>query len=86
MEGWGWIRGYKKRKVDQNCIFKYVKFIKGEGTRVITDICKSKNMNILVYVKSHERVDLMKRAWYEHYLMKLVGLTEDNSKLVKHAL
>ena len=44
------------------------------------------NMNKLVYYKCHERIDLTKRSGYEHYLMKLVYSTEDNSSSVKHHL
>ena len=89
--GWGWkdevSYGFKKiRWFIQNHIFKYVEFLKGEGARVVTDIGKRKNIKNLVYEKCYERVDLIKRARYEHYLMKLVGFTEDNSSLVKYAL
>ena len=49
-----------KRLVIRNHIFKHVKFIKREGTRVVTGMRKRKTTKKIVYDKCHERVDLTK--------------------------
>ena len=69
-----------------NHIFKRVKFIKGEGANVIVNVDKRNNSKNLVYIKYHERADLAKITGYEYALMKSVGLTEENSALVKQFL
>ena len=72
----------KIKQGDQYHIFKCAKFIKREVTMVITNSRKRNNTKKIVYGKCHDRVDLTKRTRYEHSLMKLMRLTEDDSSLV----
>ena len=71
----------------RNHIFKHVKFVKGEGSRpgAKRDIRK-KQCKDLVLGKCHERPDLTKSTGYECEIMRLVGLTNENSSITTRAL
>lgn len=77
----------KIRQVIRNHIFKHVKFVKGEGS-VAThkNDNKSRQLKNLIFGKCHERPDLTRLAGYEYQILKLVGLSEEDSSLARRAL
>ena len=77
----------KLRQVIRNHIFKHVKFVKGEGAiPTHKKDNKSRQFKKLLFGKCHERPDLTKSTGYECKIMRLVGLTNENSSITTRAL
>ena len=77
----------KIRQVIRNHIFKHVKFVKGEGS-VPTQKkdTKTRQLKNLMFGKCHERPDLTRQSGYECHILKMVGLDEHDTTLVRRAL
>ena len=77
----------KIRQVIRNHIFKHVKFVKGEGS-VPTQKkdTKTRQLKNLMFGKCHERPDLTRQSGYECQILKMVGLDEHDTTLVRRAL
>ena len=77
----------KIRQVIRNHIFKHVKFVKGEGSiPTKKKDNKSRRLKNLMFGKCHERPDLTRLFGYEYEILKLVGLGEEDTSLVRRAL
>jgi len=77
----------KIRQVIRNHIFKHVKFVKGEGSiPTKKKDNKSRRLKNLMFGKCHERPDLTRLLGYEYEILKLVGLGEEDTSLVRRAL
>ena len=77
----------KIRQVIRNHIFKHVKFVKGEGSvPTHKKDTKSRQLKNLMFGKCHERPDLTRQSGYECQILKMVGLDEHDTSLVRRAL
>ena len=77
----------KIRQVVRNHIFKHVKFVKGEGLMAKSHKSnRGKRMKLNLFGKSHERPDLTCKNGYEYNIMRLVGLDEGRTSILKQAL
>ena len=77
----------KIRQVIRNHIFKHVKFVKGEGSiPTQKKDNKSRRLKNLMFGRCHERPDLTRLSGYEYQILKLVGLSEEDTSLVRRAL
>lgn len=77
----------KIRQVIRNHIFKHVKFVKGEGSvPTHKKDNKSRQLKNLMFGKCHERPDLTRQSGYECQILKMVGLDEHDTSLVRRAL
>ena len=77
----------KVKVITRTNIFKHVKFIKGEGNKLATNILERKNRkDRKEYGKCHERADLTQVRGYEYTVMKLAGITEETTSFVNRAL
>ena len=78
----------KVKQIVRNNIFKYRKFVKGEGVKIVNRKIERHNDKSIIkeYGKCHEKADLTKLSGYEYNLMKLAGVTEKNSSINERAL
>ena len=77
----------KLRQVIRNHIFKHVKFFKGEGTVPSQKKDnKSKQLKHLLFGKCHERPDLTILTGYECQILRMIGLSEENTSVTRRAL
>ena len=77
----------KVRQVICNHIFKHVKFVKSKGaTPTHKRDIKTKRLKNLVYGKCHERPDLTRLSGYECEILKLVGLGNKDTSVIRRAL
>ena len=77
----------KLRQVIRNHIFKHVKFVKGEGTVPShRKDNKSKQLKHLLFGKCHERPDLTMLTGYECQILRMVGLSEEDTSVTRRAL
>ena len=77
----------KLRQVIRNHIFKHVKFVKGEGAVPShKKENKSRQLKQLLFGKCHERPDLTILTGYECQILRMVGLSEENTSVTRHAL
>ena len=61
--------------------------MKGEGVKPkMKNDYRGKRTKVMIFGKSYERSDLTKRTGYEYYIMKLVGIHDENISLAKRAL
>ena len=77
----------KIRQVIRNHIFIHVKFVKGEGT-VPTQKKdnKSRQLKKLLFGKCHERPDLTRQSGYECQILRMVGMSQQDTSITRRAL
>ena len=77
----------KLRQVIRNHIFKHVKFVKGEGA-VPTQKKdnKSRQLKKLLFGKCHERPDLTRQSGYECQILRIVGMSYEDTSITRRAL
>ena len=77
----------KSRQVIRNHIFKHVKFVKGEGAIPShKKENKSRQLKKLLFGKCHERPDLTMPSGYECQILRMVGLSEEDTSVSRRAL
>ena len=77
----------KLRQVIRNHIFKHVKFVKGEGAVPShKKEIKSRQLKQLLFGKCHERPDLTILTGYESQILRMVGLSKENTSVTRRAL
>ena len=80
---------YEEKKVRHMCrehLFPNLKFVMGEGQKLPTTKLEKRKKKTLEYGKCHEKADLLLAKGYACHLMKLMDITEDNTKIEDRAV
>ena len=73
--------------VSQTMFSKHVKFVKGEGAiPTHKKDNKSRQLKNLLFGKCHKRPDLTKLSGYECQILRMVGLSHEDTSLTRRAL